>query len=96
MIQSSPSRFAYVSMLATSEPAPGSVIPRQAIFSPRTAVVRYRSFCSGVPNRSMGGVAISLWTAMAMPTPAEPIRAISSAMTMEWPQSPPCPPTSTG
>ena len=32
---SSPSRIAFVRMPATSEPAPGSVIPRQPIFSPR-------------------------------------------------------------
>jgi hypothetical protein len=31
---SSPSRIAVVRMPATSEPAPGSVIPRQPIFSP--------------------------------------------------------------
>ena len=31
---SSPSRIALVRMPATSEPAPGSVIPRQPIFSP--------------------------------------------------------------
>ena len=31
---SSPSRFAVVRMPATSEPAPGSVIPSEEIFSP--------------------------------------------------------------
>jgi hypothetical protein len=79
---SSPSRRAEVWMAATSEPASGSLIPRQAIFSPRIAGPRYRSFCSGLPNRSIGGVAISVWTATAIPTPADPTRAISSASTM--------------
>jgi hypothetical protein len=77
----SPSRTAVVWMLATSEPASGSVMARQAIFSPRIDGTRYRCFCSSVPNRSIGGVAISVWTPMAIPTPAEPIRASSSART---------------
>ncbi len=37
MTNSSPSRIALVRMPATSEPAPGSVIPRQPIFSPLIA-----------------------------------------------------------
>ncbi len=32
-----------------SEPAPGSVIARQSVFSPRTHGSRYRSRCAGVP-----------------------------------------------
>ena len=37
---SSPSRIAVVRMPATSEPAPGSVIPRQPIVSPAIAFGR--------------------------------------------------------
>ncbi len=37
---SSPSRRAVVRIPATSEPAPGSVIPRQPIFSPRIPAAR--------------------------------------------------------
>jgi hypothetical protein len=38
--QSSPSRTAVVSIDATSLPAPGSVMPRQAIFEPCRAGTR--------------------------------------------------------
>ncbi len=40
MTKSSPSFVARVRMPATSEPASGSVIPRQEIFSPRIAGAR--------------------------------------------------------
>ena len=40
MTHSSPSRTARVRMPETSEPASGSVIPRQEIFSPRIAGTR--------------------------------------------------------
>ena len=59
-------------MFATSDPAFGSLMPRQAIFSPLMAGARYRSFCSSVPNLKIGGVAISLCTATAMPTEPDP------------------------
>ena len=44
---------------ATSEPAPGSVIPSAPISSPLIAGTSQRCFCSSVPNFQIGGVAIS-------------------------------------
>ena len=46
---------------ATSEPAPGSVIPRAPISSPLIPGTSQRCFCSSVPNFQIGGVAISAW-----------------------------------
>ncbi len=43
---------------ATSEPAPGSVMPSAAILSPAIAGRRKRSCCSSVPKFQTGGVAI--------------------------------------
>jgi hypothetical protein len=42
----SPRRRAVVRIAATSEPAPGSVRPKQASFSPRAWGTSHRSFCS--------------------------------------------------
>ena len=56
---------------ATSEPAPGSVIPSAAICWPRIAGRRKRSCCSGVPNLNTGGVAIPVWAPSPAPTPPE-------------------------
>ncbi|CAB4942675.1 unannotated protein [freshwater metagenome] len=67
---------------ATSEPAPGSVMPRQAIFSPFIAGTRYCSFCSWVPRSFSGGLAMSVWTATPMTRPPECDRDISSASTI--------------
>src|SRR2546423_1158191 len=53
-------------MLARSEPASGSVIAMAATASPAIAGARNRLFCSSVPNRATGGVAISAWTAAAL------------------------------
>ena len=44
------SRTARVLMPATSEPASGSVMPRQRIFSPAIAGTTHSCFCSSVPN----------------------------------------------
>ena len=44
---------------ATSEPAPGSVIPSAPIFSPLIPGTSQRCFCSSVPNFQIGGIAIS-------------------------------------
>ena len=56
MTHSSPSRTARVLMPATSEPASGSVMPRQRIFSPRIAGSAHWRFCSSVPNARIGGM----------------------------------------
>ena len=55
MTYSSPSRIAVVRMPATSEPTPGSVIPRLPIFSPLRPGSRYLRFCSSLPSRSDRG-----------------------------------------
>ena len=81
MTHSSPSRTARVLMPATSEPASGSVMPRQEIFSPRIAGTRYSCFCSSEPNRNTGGVAMSVWTATPIASPPELQCVISSART---------------
>src|SRR5258708_33521339 len=49
-IHSSPSRLAVDRAPTTSEPAPGSVKPYVAIFSPRACGTRYFCFCSSVPH----------------------------------------------
>ncbi len=69
---SSPSRIAVVRMPATSEPAPGSVIAMQPIFSPLRPGSRYLRFCSSVPSRWIGGRTMSLCTAKPMLVPPEP------------------------
>jgi hypothetical protein len=82
MTHSSPSRTAVVLMPATSEPASGSVMPRHAIFWPLIAGTRYFCFCSSVPNRCTGGVAMSVCTATPIESPPQPAFGISSAITM--------------
>ncbi len=71
MTHSSPSLTARVLMPATSEPASGSVMPIEAIFSPRIAGARYCCFCSSVPKARIGGVAMSVWTATPIARPPE-------------------------
>ena len=78
-------RSAVVRIEATSEPAPGSVIPSAAIFSPAIAGRRKRSCCSSVPKLKTGGVAIPVWAPSPAPTPPHmPAAAISSAQTASW------------
>src|SRR5712692_6403585 len=71
----SPSRLAVVVIPATSLPASGSVIARAAMCSPRMAGTSHLRFCSSVPNLKTGGVAISVWTSTAMPSPPRPAGA---------------------
>ena len=47
---SSPTRRAVVRMLATSDPAPGSVMPSAAMRSPASAGFKNSSICAGVPS----------------------------------------------
>ena len=68
-------------MPATSEPAPGSVMPSAAIFSPRIAGARKRCFCSSVPNFHTGGVAMPMCAPMPAASPPDPQPASSSANT---------------
>ncbi len=84
MTYSSPSslRTARVLIAATSEPASGSVIPRQRIFSPAIAGTTHSCFCSSVPNARIGGIAMSVCTATPIARPPEREWTISSASTM--------------
>jgi hypothetical protein len=68
-------------MPATSDPAPGSVIPSAAMRSPRIAGARKRSFCSSEPNFQIGGVAIPMCAPIPAATPPEPQRPSSSVRT---------------
>jgi len=52
------------------------------IFRPLSGGPSHFRFCSGVPNLLSGGVAISVWTATAIPRPPAPTRAISSSRTI--------------
>src|SRR6266576_1726716 len=71
MMNSSPSRTARVLIEATSEPASGSVMPRQRIFSPVIAGTAQSCFCCSVPNARIGGIAMSVCTAMPIAHPPE-------------------------
>ena len=56
-IQSDPSRRACVRMEPGSEPASGSVSPKQPMISPVCIGGSQRSFCSSEPNFQMGNIA---------------------------------------
>ena len=62
--QSSPSRTAVVRRLRASDPAPGSVIAKQLIFSPSIVGLRYAAFCSSLAwNRMLSASPPNLnWT----------------------------------
>lgn len=64
-----PSLTAVVLILATSDPAPVSLTPRQATKSPAIVGVRNCCHSSLLPNLIKAGVVISAWTPMAMGTP---------------------------
>ena len=55
-------------MAATSDPAPGSVSPKQASFSPRASGGRKARFCSSVPHWKMGRAWRPRWTAIVSRT----------------------------
>ena len=57
-----------VLIAATSEPAPGSETPMQATASPAIAGARNSRRNSSEPNRASAGVAISVWTPIAIGT----------------------------
>ena len=72
-------------MPATSEPAPGSVIPSAPIFSPAMPGTSQRCFCSSVPKLKIGGIAIEAWALRPAATPPEPPeRASSSTQIASW------------
>ena len=71
-IQSEPSRRACVRIEPGSEPASGSVSPKQPIASPACIGGSQRSFCSSEPNFQIGYIASEPWTETALRTPASP------------------------
>jgi thioredoxin reductase (NADPH) len=84
-------------MPATSEPAPGSVIPSAPIFSPAIPGTSQRCFCSSVPKLKIGGIAIEVWALSPAATPPEPPeRASSSTQIASCRWVPPWPPYSSG
>jgi hypothetical protein len=84
---------AVVAMPATSEPAPGSVIPSAPIFSPAMPGTSQRSRCSSVPKLKIGGRAIEACAFSPAATPPDPpLRASSSTQTASCRWSPPWPP----
>ena len=71
-IQSEPSRRACVRIEPGSEPASGSVRPKQPITSPACIGGSQRSFCSSEPQRQIGNIASEPCTETALRTPASP------------------------
>jgi hypothetical protein len=67
-------------MLATSDPAPGSVIPRAPIFSPFIPGTIQRRRCSSVPKLNTGGIAIPTWALRPAATPPDPPERESSSV----------------
>ena len=78
--QSEPSRRAWVRIEPGSDPASGSVSPKQPIASPACIAGSQRSFCSSVPQRQIAYIASDPCTETALRTPASP--ASSSRQTM--------------
>ena len=79
-IQSEPSRRACVRIAPGSEPASGSVSPKQPIASPRCIAGSQRSFCSSEPQRQIANIASDPCTETTLRTPASPA---SSSMQVE-------------
>ena len=71
-IQSEPSRRAWVRIDAGSEPASGSVSPKQPTTSPVCIGGSHRSFCSSDPHFQIGNIASDPCTETALRTPASP------------------------
>ena len=94
MTQSPPSRRAVVRIAATSDPAPGSLMPIDAIFSPRMAGARNSRFCSGVPRASMTERANSMWARRPTAVPTLPHFTSSWARISVYQKSSPAPPYS--
>ena len=74
---SPPSSFAVVRTLPASEPASGSVRPKEASRLPLQSCGSHSAFCSSLPQRWIGIVPSEVWAAIVMQT-EESIRASSS------------------
>ena len=89
--------FAVVLIDATSEPAPGSVIPRAPIFSPLMPGTTQRCRCHSSPNWKTGGIAIEACAFRPAATPPDaPRRDSSSTQIASCRWVPPWPPYSSG
>jgi hypothetical protein len=71
-IQSEPSCFARVRIEAGSEPASGSVRPKQPIASPACIAGSQRCFCSSEPQRQIEYIASEPCTDTALRIPESP------------------------
>ena len=71
-IQSEPSRFAVVRIEPGSEPASGSVSPKQPIFSPACIGGSQRCFCSSEPHFQIAYIESDPCTETRLRMPASP------------------------
>ena len=71
-IQSSPSRRARVRIEPGSEPASGSVSPKQPIASPEAMRGNHACFCSSEPQRQIANIASEPCTETRLRTPESP------------------------
>ena len=71
-IQSEPSRFAAVRIEPGSEPASGSVSPKQPIFSPTCIGGSQRCFCSSDPHFQIAYIESEPCTETRLRMPASP------------------------
>ena len=85
----------FFKIAATSDPPPGSVTPKAAIFSPASTGLTKRSCWSAVPCCTMGGMAISSDPSPAT-NPPEPQRISSSLAAILKKMSPGVPPNASG
>ena len=71
-IQSSPSRRARVRIEPGSEPASGSVRPKQPSASPAAMRGSHSCFCSSEPQRQIANIASEPWTETRLRMPESP------------------------
>jgi hypothetical protein len=81
MIHDSPSRTAIVRMLCRSDPAPGSVSPRQSSIFPCAIGMSQRCFCSSEPKRVSGPHASPRCAATISPVEPHPLPISASIST---------------
>jgi hypothetical protein len=70
--QSEPSRRARVRIEPGSEPASGSVRPKQPIASPLAIRGNHARFCSSEPQRQIANIASEPWTETKLRSPESP------------------------
>ena len=72
MTQSDPSRLAEVFIAPGSDPASGSVSPKQPMISPLAIGGSHCCFCSSDPKAQIGYIASEPWTETKLRTPESP------------------------